>query len=73
MIQIVMGTPGTTDFLSRKYPLPASYTQDEYMAALNDLRSRWEAGERSGDYAKGFTEGAEMAAYLRGLNDGLKD
>ena len=74
-IIIVMGTPGTVDFLSAEYPLPASYTKNQYAAAMDDLRAKWDLGERgdsSGAYVKGYGEGTEMAAYFKGLADGMR-
>jgi len=74
-ITLLIGTPGTVDFLSADYTLPASYSQDDYAAAMNDLRSRWDNGERgdaSAAYCEGYGDGMEMAAYLKGFSDGLK-
>jgi len=74
IITIVMGTLGTDDFLSADYDLPNPYTPDKYVAAMDDLRARWDSGERgdlSEAYTKGYNEGIEMAAYFKGLSDGM--
>lgn len=46
-VELMLGLPGTKDFLHKKYELPDPYTLEEYTDALDDLQDRWDAGERT--------------------------
>jgi|GEM_PF-6598183 len=75
-ITIMMGAMGTVDFLSADYDFPASYTPEEYATAMDDLRNRWDSGERGIQveaYTEGYREGMEMAAFCKGLSDGMQN